>query len=434
MLPEVSHAVAGQAEVWVDGGFMRGTDVVKAIALGAKTVGLGRLACLGLAAAGVPGLVRTLELLEDEVRICLGLLGVTSLRRAHAAAPRARLGRARTRHLQRLSAAIDRVSSAPGGQDMRTLALALAVAAGAATAAPADCKLVRIEEWTVRFERNLPVIDGEINGSKVTILIDSTAERSFITRSAATRLALTRYDASAQGMYAIPRDRPVEAVRIDELKIGPAKRRDWGVLLAASQDFGTDVSLVLGEDLLSATDIEFDLASRAVRLFEPRDCQGVSLAYWAKGAAAEAALEPGGRTMFTVSVNGRPMHAMFDTGTTVSALTMPEAARFGLTPQSPGVVTAGCSIGIGRKPVDYWSGPFESFAIGNETIRNPALRFGEIFKSAAPLAELPQMVLGMDFLRTHRVYVARSQKKLYFTYTGGTVFPADAAKGCQDLR
>jgi isopentenyl diphosphate isomerase/L-lactate dehydrogenase-like FMN-dependent dehydrogenase len=78
VLPEVLKAVNGKAEVWVDGGYMRGTDVVKAIALGAKTVGLGRLACLGLAAGGVPGLVRALQLLEDEVRICLGLLGVTS--------------------------------------------------------------------------------------------------------------------------------------------------------------------------------------------------------------------------------------------------------------------------------------------------------------------------------------------------------------------
>jgi glycolate oxidase len=57
---------------------MRGTDVVKAIALGAEAVGIGRLCGLGLAAAGVPGLVRALELLEDEVRIALGLLGVTS--------------------------------------------------------------------------------------------------------------------------------------------------------------------------------------------------------------------------------------------------------------------------------------------------------------------------------------------------------------------
>src|SRR5919202_6099580 len=78
VLPEVLKAVGGRAEVWVDGGFMRGTDVVKAIALGARTVGIGRLCGLGLAAAGPAGLVRALEILEDEIRTCLGLLGVTS--------------------------------------------------------------------------------------------------------------------------------------------------------------------------------------------------------------------------------------------------------------------------------------------------------------------------------------------------------------------
>jgi isopentenyl diphosphate isomerase/L-lactate dehydrogenase-like FMN-dependent dehydrogenase len=78
VLPQIVAAVAGRAEVWVDGGFMRGTDVVKALALGAKTVGMGRLPCLGLAAAGPAGLVRALEILEDEIRTCLGLLGVTS--------------------------------------------------------------------------------------------------------------------------------------------------------------------------------------------------------------------------------------------------------------------------------------------------------------------------------------------------------------------
>ena len=79
VLPGIVAAVGARAEVWVDGGFVRGSDVVKAIALGARCVGLGRLACLALAAAGVPGLVRALELLEEEIQICLKLLGVTSL-------------------------------------------------------------------------------------------------------------------------------------------------------------------------------------------------------------------------------------------------------------------------------------------------------------------------------------------------------------------
>lgn len=78
VLPEIVAAVGDKAQVMMDGGIMRGSDVVKAIALGACAVGIGRLECLGLAAAGQEGLVRTLELLEDEVRICLGLMGLRS--------------------------------------------------------------------------------------------------------------------------------------------------------------------------------------------------------------------------------------------------------------------------------------------------------------------------------------------------------------------
>lgn len=92
VLPEVLEAVAGRAKVWVDGGFSRGSDVVKAIALGADLVGLGRLYGYGLAADGEAGIEGVLELLEDEVISVLGLLGVTGFaalgkEMLHAAAP-----------------------------------------------------------------------------------------------------------------------------------------------------------------------------------------------------------------------------------------------------------------------------------------------------------------------------------------------------------
>jgi isopentenyl diphosphate isomerase/L-lactate dehydrogenase-like FMN-dependent dehydrogenase len=79
ILPEVVEAGRGRAQIIIDGGFTRGTDVVKAVALGADAVGIGRLYCYGLAAAGAAGAVRVLELLETEIGIALGLLGVTSL-------------------------------------------------------------------------------------------------------------------------------------------------------------------------------------------------------------------------------------------------------------------------------------------------------------------------------------------------------------------
>lgn len=86
VLPEVVDAVGGRAQVIVDGGFCRGTDVVKAIARGADLVCIGRLYAFALAAAGYAGVYRALELLQDELHETLGLLGVSrmaDLRPAH---------------------------------------------------------------------------------------------------------------------------------------------------------------------------------------------------------------------------------------------------------------------------------------------------------------------------------------------------------------
>ena len=78
-LPEIVEAIAGKADIILDGGIQRGSDVLKAIALGAKVTAIGKLQCWGLAAAGTEGLVRVLEILEDEIISAMGLLGVTSI-------------------------------------------------------------------------------------------------------------------------------------------------------------------------------------------------------------------------------------------------------------------------------------------------------------------------------------------------------------------
>jgi glycolate oxidase len=79
MLPEVVQAVNGRAQIVVDGGFQRGSDVLKAIAMGANAVAIGKLQGWGLGANGTAGLVRVLEILEAEMLVAMGLLGVTSL-------------------------------------------------------------------------------------------------------------------------------------------------------------------------------------------------------------------------------------------------------------------------------------------------------------------------------------------------------------------
>eukprot|EP01034_Spumella_vulgaris_P036197 gene36197-44648_t len=79
MLPEIVAAVAGRVEVYVDGGILRGTDVFKAIALGARAVFIGRPILWGLAHSGEEGVCKVLKLLNDELVLAMKLAGTVSL-------------------------------------------------------------------------------------------------------------------------------------------------------------------------------------------------------------------------------------------------------------------------------------------------------------------------------------------------------------------
>ncbi len=79
ILPEIVEVAGGKATIFVDGSVYRGTDVLKAMALGADAVGIGRLCGYGVAAGGTPGVRRVLELLEEELINAMANLGVTSL-------------------------------------------------------------------------------------------------------------------------------------------------------------------------------------------------------------------------------------------------------------------------------------------------------------------------------------------------------------------
>jgi isopentenyl diphosphate isomerase/L-lactate dehydrogenase-like FMN-dependent dehydrogenase len=80
VLPEVLDVVGTKAKIIVDGSFCRGTDVVKAMAMGVEGVAIGRLYCYALAAGGAPAIVRMYELLENEIISALGLAGAASFK------------------------------------------------------------------------------------------------------------------------------------------------------------------------------------------------------------------------------------------------------------------------------------------------------------------------------------------------------------------
>lgn len=328
---------------------------------------------------------------------------------------------------------------------MRSLLAALLATAVLSTA-PAlaqggKCRIVKIVDWPVTYVRGHIVVSGAINGQKVGIILDTGAMRSIIMRPTAQRLKLTLWEVRGARMYGVGGETALHIATVDDFKLGETAIPDIRLYVAGEQDFGEGKDVLLGEDFLRNFDIEFDLANRAVRLFQPQGCDGVSLAYWTKEVPGQVEIErideERPRIAFPVQVNGRPVEAFLDSGAPTSIVSIDDAAAVGVTPTSAGVAAGPMVGGVGGKRVEIWSGPFESFAVGNETIRDIRIRFGDLDKYSTATAtgsriarrfrNTQPMMLGADFLQAHRLLVSHSQRRLYYTYVGGPVFSAEPA-------
>lgn len=324
-----------------------------------------------------------------------------------------------------------------GKRVLLAVSLAACLATGGlAGAAESGCTMIKIADLPVRLVRNKLIVDGAINGKKAGIVIDTGADMTVMARSAADRLGLERRETRGYRLFGVGGESKAEAVLIDDFRIGQASRKGWRMLVAGEHDFGEDIAVFLGEDFFDQVDVEFDLAHGAVRLFQPKNCDGVSLAYWTSEEPREVAIEPiyemSPRIFVTVQINGQPVKAMLDSGASQSALTKTDAARLGVTPETPGVVAIQSGRGLGPKKVDTWIAPFDSVVIGNEIINHVHLAFSDLYKDTTytsigsrlgqNVSSEQPMLLGADFLRAHRVLVSHSQRKMYFTYLSGPVF------------
>jgi clan AA aspartic protease (TIGR02281 family) len=312
--------------------------------------------------------------------------------------------------------------------------IAIAIACGASCAAEAKCTLARIADWPVRMERGHLLVDGYINGQKVNIILDTGAGTTMMFRETAARLGLPVQEAKGVRIFGVGGESQVDVAFIEEIRLGDAVRTSWKVYVVGDKSIGAD--LLLSEEFFRNVDVEFDLAHNAVRLYQAKDCDGVPLAYWTTDAVESVDIEPMtiGQSLIElpVVINGRRIIAMLDSGAPNTIMEKGEAARVGVTPDTPGVIAAGKSRGIGRGSTETWVGTFQTFTIGNETFEDAEILFSDMFKDAKFMSvgsHIPtkvmsgiSMLLGLDFLLGNRVMVAHSQRKLYFTPTGAPVF------------
>jgi tetratricopeptide (TPR) repeat protein/predicted aspartyl protease len=278
-------------------------------------------------------------------------------------------------------------------------------------------------ELPVTMSNSKPIITAQINGEDARFVADSGAFFSMITEASAAQFKL-KLSPAPWGLFVRgiggTVDPSIATVKVFTFAGIPIKNVEF--LVGGSTVGESDNVGILGQNFFRIGDVEYDLAKGSIRLMRAEDCGHALLAYWVKSPDSYSVMNierPTAQlphTAGTASINGAEIRVMFDTGSASSILSLRAAERAGIKPDSEGVVEAGYYVGIGQSRVKTYIGRFASFKIGDEEIRNARLRFGDIGIDAT------DMLIGADFFLSHRIYVASSQHKLYFTYNGGPVF------------
>jgi tetratricopeptide (TPR) repeat protein len=312
---------------------------------------------------------------------------------------------------------------------MKLHLILISIIASATTAlgspASADCKLEKLPDIPVTMRGPRAMVPATVNGTPGLFMVDTGAFYSSISNAGVTKYQL-KVGPSAFGMTVTGVGRGDAG-----FSLGTAKMFVFDTLPFNDTDFmivagdrGVEGDGSIGQNILGAPDVEYDLANGAIRLFKETGCQDAALAYWnttqdysVVSVQYDGFLSP---PVATATVNGVRIRVMFDTGSPRSMLSLAVAARAGVRPSDPGVTSAGYTAGVAaRSQFNIWRARFASFKLGDEEIKNTPLLIGDMQLQGV------DMLVGADFFLSHRVYVSNTQHKIYFTYNGGPVFNLD---------
>jgi predicted aspartyl protease len=303
------------------------------------------------------------------------------------------------------------------------------------------CDMQQYLELPVTMMGLYPTVDAKINGTDVRLKIDSGAYYSSISTASAAELKLpTTPRPPGLAMVGVGGIVYPSIAHAETLALGGATMHDVEFLTGGSESSGE--AGLLGRNILAVQDAEYDLNHGVVRLMRTQNCEHAQLAYWAGAADSYSVIDliaprirgylldtrkrgPDFAYQWSAPafVNGRQITVIFDSGAGVSALSLDAAMSIGIRPDSPGVVAAGATSGIGSGEVKTYLAPISSFKIGEEEIRNTRL-----YVVAIPSFGAAEMLIGADFFLSHRIFIANNEHKVFFSYNGGPVFNLTGTK------
>ncbi len=326
-------------------------------------------------------------------------------------------GSVRTSMRTQAATYLRRLSVWPGGLCAALMSLV------PATQGFAACSLEKYADLPVVMNGRQPTIEGSINGMPARFLADSGSFYSILWADRASHFNL-RVD-HPPGGYQIQKVDGVQDARVTTIKDFSLSGLGGNVLhnirfLVAGQS-SSPVDGIVGQNILGRADTEYDLGNGAVRLYHATGCENYSLAYWHGTApvsqmqiAPTSDAEP--QIIGSARLNGLKISVLFDTGAQYSMLSLGAARRAGFNPSQDAGTRPTLHAPAGPNDSQVWVTRFGDLDLGGEDIKHAQLQVREY----GPLET--DLVLGVDYFLSHHLYVAQSQHRIYFTYSGGRIF------------
>jgi predicted aspartyl protease/Tfp pilus assembly protein PilF len=303
-------------------------------------------------------------------------------------------------------------------------AMLFALALQLPAAANAGCG-IEVLELPVKMVGARAIATVGINGTPVPLLVDTGAFFSFLTEAVTAQLKLPLHELPfGMRVQGLTGSVDARATTVDHLQLLKGDLPEIEFVVGGNEA-GAGAMGLLGRNILSFTDTEYDLAHGVIRFVTPNDeCEKSNMAYWA-GSGPVSVLElnhefrerlPGIRAV--VALNGHRTRALFDTGATTT-VSMSAAHAAGV--KDSDMKLLGQMYGAGQGKTTAWVAPFDRVEIGGEAVSNNKLEVADFDLKEA------DMLIGIDFFLSHRIYVSKKRSLMFFTYNGGPVFALNAS-------
>lgn len=281
---------------------------------------------------------------------------------------------------------------------------------GVSKAPQKACHLERVAELPMVARTPFAIIPARLDGHAVSMLLDTGDERLTVTRLAQRSLGLPEDQHHSTRVHGVGGTTTSNDAIIQRFEIGDVELPQSGasvVDMAEMPSVEPPLAGIIGGQILSDYDVEFNFATRKVAFWQRSDCTDIAPAWQGAWSTARLARGTGNLMTLDVMIEGQAVRALLDTGARNTIIDYAAAGRLGITAATLSAARLSVNRGADGNDVFTRRQVLHDVAIGNARADYLVAFVGPV---KVPFAD---MLLGVDFLRNRDVWVAYAAQELF---------------------